>query len=93
MSKDLNIGSIKISIPDYNSDVGKAIEILQNHHESGDLRALFVAFATKDSIASAIVGDAMVIPFVCMAADVIANDALDGMQDSLSSKHSKNDDD
>jgi hypothetical protein len=85
MTKELNIGNIKLSLPDYNSDVGRAIELLQNQYESGNIKAMLVVYATNDSIASAIVGDSMVIPFVSMAAEVISATALDQIEESLTS--------
>jgi hypothetical protein len=88
MTKEFNVGSVKIALPDYNSDVGRAIEFLQNQYESGNIRSMLLVYATKDSIGSAIVGDAMTIPFVTMAASTIANEQLSIIEDSLSS-HTK----
>ena len=81
--KELNIGEMKLSIPDYNSDVWKAIELLQNEYESGNVRAIFLVCATKRGIVSSIVGDGMVLPFATMSAGVIAEQVLDNIMDSL----------
>ena len=81
--KELNIGAMKLAIPDYNSDVGKSIEHLQNEYESGNVRAIFLVCITKTDIVSSVVGDGMVLPFAAMSAGVIADRALDGIMSRL----------
>lgn len=81
--KELNIGAMKLSIPDHNSEVGKAIELLQNEYEKGNIRAIFLVCATKTGVVSSVVGDGMVLPFVTMSAGVLANRLMEDIEDSL----------
>jgi hypothetical protein len=92
MTKELNLGALKLSIPDYNTEVGKAIEALQNQYEAGNVRALLVVYATKDSIGSAVVGDGMVVPFVAMAASTVAGNTLDQIEDAFMGRQAGEDD-
>jgi hypothetical protein len=87
MTKQIKVGSISVNIPDYSNDVGQALDMLQNNYEEGNVQALFVVFATKDSIASAVVGNSMVLPFVAMAASTIAGNVLDNIEDSFNKQH------
>lgn len=84
MSKEFNLGKLKITIPEHQRDVGQAMELLQNQHEQGNLTAMFVVFATKETIGSALVGNSMVIPFTCMAANVLSSQVLDNIESSFS---------
>lgn len=82
--KDVNIGNLKLAIPDYkHSNVGKAIELVQNSYESGELKALVVFWATKDGVSRAIVGDHMILPIVLMTASAVSGAALDGIESSI----------
>ena len=50
MTKDVNIGSMKLAIPDYkHSNVGKAIELIQNSYEAGakNVKVLYEAAARR----------------------------------------------
>ena len=81
--KELNIGAMKLSIPDYSSDVGQVVEKLQNEYESGNIRAMFVVYSTTERVNYAAVGDAMVLPFMSMCSRLIAERELDDIEDSL----------
>lgn len=84
MSKELNLGALKVNIPDYtNSHIGKAIELIQNDYEAGNLRAMFVVWASKDGVSRAIVGDQLVMPGVLMHASIVAGAALDNIEDVI----------
>lgn len=84
MSKDVNIGSMKLAIPDYkHSNVGKAIELIQNSYEAGELKGLVAFWATKDGVSRAIVGDHMILPIVLMTAAAVSGKALDDIEDSI----------
>jgi hypothetical protein len=83
MGKEVNIGSMKLSLPDYNSDVGRAIEQLQNDYEGGNVRALFAIYATKTTIRPIIAGDGMVIPFTAMAASAVSGAVLESVEDQI----------
>lgn len=84
MSKEFHISGMTVNIPDYkHSNVGKAIELIQNAYESGDLKVLFVVWATQDGVSRAIVGDHMVMPLVLMTASAVADEALDDIEDHI----------
>lgn len=81
--KELNIGAMKLAIPDYSSDVGQAIERLQNECEAGNMRAAFLVYATNERLNFAAVGDQMVLPFVMMVTRILAERELQDIEDSL----------
>ena len=83
MSKELNIGSMKFSIPDYNTDVGKAVEFLQNQYEAGNIRAIFLVCATKASLHTAVVGDGMIKPLTAIAANAMSAMILDEIEGTI----------
>lgn len=92
--KELNIQGMKVNIPDYtNSNVGKAIELIQNAYESGELKALAAVWATSDGVSRAIVGDHMILPIVLMTASAVADEALDDIGDSILGRNQDDDDD
>lgn len=83
MSKKLNIGALKIDIPEHNGDVGRAIEALQNAYERGEIKAMFTVYASDVGISSAIVGHAMSVPFVALAAEALASRVLGDIADNI----------
>lgn len=84
MKKELNIGAMTLAIPDYSSDVGQILELMQNEYEAGNMRAAFVVYATKEKLNFAAVGDKMVLPFVTMVSHCVARRDLEDIDFALS---------
>lgn len=83
MTKQVNIGSIKIDVPDYNSDVGKAVEALQNLYERGEVRSLLMVCTTKTGAVCTAVGDYMTMPFVALTAEALAARLVEDLQSNI----------
>ena len=77
MSKNLKIGSMKLTIPEHSSEIGRALERLQNEYESGKMKALFCVFAVEDGVAVALAGNKMLMPFVAIAANAVSENIID----------------
>jgi hypothetical protein len=93
MSKPLNIGSLRIEVPEHSTEVGRALDALQNAYEAGKVKTLFVVYASDNGISSAVAGNAMTIPFTALAASAISDRILGDITDSLAGYSDEPEDD
>lgn len=80
MSKHVNIGSMRIDLPDYNTDVGQAVEKLQNLYEQGEISSLLFACVTKSGLVATVVGDYLTMPTAAIAASTLGERVVEDVQ-------------
>lgn len=73
MTKNLKIGNINLSIPEYSSEVGRAIEALTNAHESGQVKSLIAVWVGDMGVTSAVSGNRMMMPAGAIIAESLAS--------------------
>lgn len=72
-----------IPVPEHDPSVGRAVQALQDAYERGEVKSLLLVYASNVGLASAIVGNAMTLPFVALAAEALAGDLISNLQDRI----------
>ena len=78
--KNIKIAGMEIQAPKGHAGIGRILEELQTRHEAGTLQGLFVVFADEESGSGCyLAGSTITYPYLCMAADALADAVLDDM--------------
>jgi len=95
--KPLNIGGLSISLHETDAEVTRVVNMLNDMHDSGKLKGLFVTYSTDETVGAAVVGDWFHRPMLGLLASAMAEgmaeSTVEGILGARRSLHEEDDDD
>lgn len=71
--KNINIGGMKLNIPETDENLTRLISLLNDMHESGKLKSMLVVYAEESEFGTSFAGSSMHHPLLAVLATKLAD--------------------